>query len=119
MGKIYINENQILLSDLTKIYLPNGFDWLSYQITKGNTLTLHHVVKVADGGKLMVENSALLTKKSHQNLHICEHRDFILYSEINDFFREIIDRRMPLDDYLIRESKEYKRALVKTIYKKH
>lgn len=117
MGKIYKNENQVLLKELIKIYVPNEFDWLSYRITKKNILTLHHVIKVADGGLLRVDNSALLTKTSHQNLHICEHRDLGLYSEINDFFREIIAHRAPLDDYLIRESKEYKKVLMRTLYK--
>lgn len=34
MGRIYINENQLLVEELVKIYQPNNFDWLSYQITK-------------------------------------------------------------------------------------
>ena len=54
----------------------------------------------------------MLTKKSHRGLHICENKDFILYSEINDFFREIILLNSPLDDYLINESKEYKKAQI-------
>ena len=117
MGKIYVNENQILLRYLVKIYKPDGFDWLSYQITKKNILTLHHVVKVEDGGPLCLENAALLTKRSHRALHMCECRDFILYSEINDFFRDIIDNGS-FDDYLVEESKGYKNALVKTLYRK-
>lgn len=117
MGKIYKNENQLLLQELIKIYQPIGFDWLNYQITKNNILTLHHVIKAADGGPLRIDNSALLTKKSHRSLHMCEHRDFALYSEINDFFKEIISLGSPLDDYFVKESKEYKKALTKTIYK--
>ena len=117
MGRIYQNENQILLRKLIEIYQPDKYDWLSYQITKRNLLTLHHILKAAEGGKLSIENAALLTKKAHQLLHICEHRDFILYSEINDFFREIVAFRAPLDDYLIRESREYKKALTNTLYK--
>lgn len=117
MGKIYQNDNQLLLQELIVIYKPEDFDWLSYQITRNNILTLHHVIKAADGGELKKENAALLTKKSHRALHICESRDYILYSEINDFFREIIAFSAPLDDYLKKESKEYKHALVKTLYK--
>ncbi len=117
MGRVYQNENQLLLKELLDIYKPNGFDWLSYQITKNNILTLHHVIKVADGGLLSKDNAALLTKKSHRGLHICENKDFILYSEINDFFREIILLNSPLDDYLINESKEYKKALTRVLYK--
>ena len=117
MGKIYQNENQILLQSLLDIYKPDGFDWLNYQITKQNILTLHHIVKDANGGTLKIENSALLTKKSHRALHICESKDYILYSEINVFFEEIIFYKGPLDDYLKKESIEYKHALKKTLYK--
>ena len=117
MGKVYKNENQLLLRGLIEIYKPVDFDWLSYQITKSNILTLHHIIKAADGGPLDIENSALLTKKSHRALHICEHKDFVLYSEINDFFREIVERRAPLDEYLQKESKVYKKVLAKNLYK--
>lgn len=117
MGKIYKNENQLLLQKLVKIYQPNGYDWLSYQITKKNILTLHHIIKVADGGELSLENSALLTKKSHKSFHICENKDFILYCEINEFFKEIVSHGTVLDNYFETQSKEYKRALIKTLYK--
>ena len=117
MGKVYQNQNQLLIPKLLVIYQPNNYDWLRYQITKRNTLTLHHVTKIADGGELCIENAALLTKKAHRGLNICESKDFILYEEINDFFREIIANRKPLNDYLIRESEKYKEALTKTLYK--
>ena len=117
MGKIYQNENQLLIPELIKIYKPSGVDWLSYQITKNNILTVHHIIKVADGGILNVDNAALLTKKAHRSLNICEIKDFVLYCEINDFFREIIYRKAPLDDDLIKESREYKKILTKTLYK--
>lgn len=117
MGKIYTNENQIFLQELIKIYQTNNYDWLSYQITKKNILTLHHIVKACDGGKLSLENAALLTKKAQRALHMCEHKDFILYSEINEFFKEIIAYGLPLDIYLENQSKEYKHALTKTLYK--
>jgi len=117
MGNIYKNENQLLLQELIKIYQPTNYDWLSYQITKNNILTLHHIVKACDGGQLSIENAALLTKKAQRALHMCEHRDFILYSEINDFFKEIISLRAPLDNYFENQSREYKFALTKTLYK--
>ena len=116
MGKIYQNENQILLRNLVEIYQPDGFDWLSYQITKKNILTLHHIIKVADGGILSADNAALLTKRSHRALHMCEDKDFILYSEINDFFKDIIAVG-EFDDNSSKESKEYKKAIIKTLYK--
>ena len=117
MGKIYVNENKILLNEIIEIYKPEKYDWLSYQITKNNILTIHHVIKVADGGILCIENAALLTKKAHRALHMCESRDLILYIEINEFFKEIISYRFPLTEEQQKISREYKKALTKTIYK--
>ena len=117
MGRIYQNENQLIMPKLIKIYKPNNYDWLSYQITKKNILTLHHIIKVAEGGKTDIENLALLTKKAHRALHICESKDFILYSEINCFLNTIIAYRQALDNYLIQESKEYKQALTRVLYR--
>lgn len=117
MNKEHRNENKIVLQELVEIYKPDKFDWLSYQITKSNILTLHHIVKVADGGKTNINNGAILTKKSHRALHMCESRDHILYDEINDFFKLLVDYSKPLDELLWKESRNYKKALVKTIYK--
>ena len=118
MGRMYVNENQVLLRQLIEIYQPNGFDWLMYQITKSNTLTLHHVDEVSEGGKLTVANSAILTKKSHRALNMCESRDFYLYIIINEFFREIIELSGPLTTEFEEESRELKKALTRTLYKK-
>ena len=117
MGNIYHNENQLLLKDLIKIYEPDGFDWLSYQITKSNILTLHHIIKVADKGILSIDNAALLTKRAHRALNICEVRDIILYLEINNFFLRIIEKGEPLDEYFKEDARQYKKALTKTLYK--
>ena len=38
MGRIYVNENKILLNEIIEIYKPEKYDWLSYQITKNNIL---------------------------------------------------------------------------------
>ena len=117
MGNIYKNENKLLLQELIEIYNPTNYDWLSYQITKNNILTLHHIIKAADGGELSIENAALLTKRAQRVLHMCEYKDFILYSEINEFFKEIISYGMPLNNYFENQSREYKRSLTKVLYK--
>ena len=126
MGKVYHNPNQEMLEELLKYYQIDTLDWLSYPITKKNILTLHHIIKAADGGPLTIGNSAILTKSSHRALHICEARDFILYSEINAFFKAIIAYRLAMEDQLAKmalndefrkESKGYKLALTRTLYK--
>lgn len=83
---------------------------------KKNTLTVHHIEKVSCGGETSLSNAALLTKKAHRILHMCEYKDYILYSDINDFFRRIVEKSKPLDEEMKLESREYKRALAKRIY---
>jgi len=126
MGNIYQSQNQILLLQLIPIYMPPDYhystvDWLFYPISQSKkngskSLTIHHVTKAAYGGATCKENSALLTKKAHQDLHTCETRDHILYEEINDFFREIISYSKPPEDYLMKEAKEYNYFLKRAIH---
>ena len=116
MGRVYKNESKILLAELLEIYEMSNFDWLSYQITKQNTLTIHHIIKESEGGLLCFDNAAMLTKRAHRIINICECKDYLLYSEINDYFKEIIARRTYLDDDLIKQSKEYKKALNNLVY---
>ena len=118
MGKIYVNENQILLRQLIEIYQPNNFDWLMYQKTKNNTLTLHHIDEVNEGGILCIDNAALLTKKSHRALNMCESRDIYLYVVINEFFKRIIENAGPMTQELIEESRDLKKSLTRTLYRK-
>lgn len=128
MGRIYKNQNQILLQELIPIYLPldypyRDYDWLWYPISYSkkssiNILTLHHVVKAAEGGPLCIGNAALLTKRSHQDLNTCEVKDPILYDEINDLFIDIINVGEPLNEHFIKEAKAYKIALKRAIHPK-
>ena len=126
MGTIYQSKNQILLQELIPIYMPldypfRNYDWLYYQIkssknSKMGSLTIHHIIKVADGGPTCRENAALLTKIAHQNLTQCEIVDYILYNEINEYFKEIIKRALPPEEDLLKEGKTYKLALKKALY---
>ena len=59
MGKVYRNEKQELLEELKLLYQMKDIDWLSYQITRNNVLTIHHIIKACNGGPLNKENSAL------------------------------------------------------------
>ena len=109
MGKIYVNENKILLNQMIDIYKPDGFDWMSYQITKKNILTFHHILEATKGGLATIENGALITKKAHRILNILTTYDYLLYEEWQQLFCYINKSRQPMDDY----AKGYSRALKK------
>ena len=115
MGKIYLNENQEMLQKLVELYGADERDWLYFQITRGNFLTVHHILEASKGGILTIDNLALLTKRAHRLLNMCKSRDFILYSDINAFFRLIIARGA-FDEYYKKEAKTFKKKLTDKIY---
>lgn len=81
MKKIVVN--------MIRIYQIRDRDWMSFKICSSRSLTYHHIIKVEDGGKTIVNNGAILTKKAHDFLHCIEHNEFKIYSEINDLFHII------------------------------
>lgn len=77
---------------MIKIYKPIDLDWLNYKVTRENPITAHHIVKREDGGKLVLDNIALLSKCGHQYLHIIEFKEHKIYEMLNKMF-EIINRQ--------------------------
>lgn len=118
MGKIYVNENKILVDEMIKIYKPGDIDWMSYSITVKNGLTFHHIIEQANGGITTIENGALLTKKAHRALNMLLSRDIVLYNDWNNFFTDLNESKAPMDDYSKSYSKELKKATLKVLYEK-
>jgi hypothetical protein len=75
--------------DMLKIYKPySEMDWLNYKIVR-NDMTAHHIVKKEHGGKLEMDNIALLLSVSHSYLHIIEYKDLETYIAINKIFKYV------------------------------
>lgn len=68
-------------------------DWLGYKLEKGDIYTFHHLTKKCNGGKLKIDNGAILTNISHPYLHIIESRDFDMYLYLNNILRAINNQR--------------------------
>ena len=117
MGKIYVNENQIMLPEMLEIYKPEDYDWMSYQITRNNVLTLHHILEMCNGGLTTLDNLALVSKKGHRVLNIIHTRDLGLYIEWNDLFRYINDSKQKPDEYAQEYSRKLKKYSQNIIYK--
>lgn len=109
MGRVYKNDNQILLLKMMEIYQPGLWDWMQFQITKKNTLTLHHIQKQCEKGLIELPNGALLTKKAHQILNKLEVLDYALYIDWNDLFFLINVDQQPPCDYYVGEARKLKR----------
>lgn len=46
----------------------------------------HHILKKADGGKVIWDNGALLNRESHDELHMLEWKKRWAYEELNKLF---------------------------------
>ena len=75
--------------ELVFIYKPKGIDWMNFKITRENPMTYHHIEKREHGGKKTVDNGAILTRNSHQYLHLIEAKEDKIYFAINQLLKLI------------------------------
>lgn len=73
---------------MINIYKTYDFDWMNYVIVN-EELTYHHIVKEECGGKLSLDNGALLTSRAHEYLHLIERTDIVIYDRINQILKDI------------------------------
>lgn len=57
--------------------------------TKKDFLTFHHILEKRNGGKVIWENGALLSRSSHDYLNYLDNEYHRLYQELNDLFLEL------------------------------
>lgn len=104
-----------ITSEMLKIYKPiSNLDWMNYKLIKKD-VTRHHIIKKEDGGKLEINNLALLMPIPHQYLHLIEFKDYKTYKHINDIFRIVNDQRYEPT----REQRETLEYILTTFETKH
>lgn len=98
-----------ILNLMIDYYNLKGIDFMGYKVGKHNPYTYHHIFKKCNGGNETLENGAVLTKNSHQYLHIIESRDVEIYNQINNMLRQIneqgfgpLERQILAIDYILR-----------------
>lgn len=77
---------------MIKTFKTYDFDWMNYLINN-EELTYHHIVKEEFGGKLTMDNGALLTSRAHEYLHLIERTDVIIYDRINEILKDINNQK--------------------------
>ena len=78
-----------ITKEMLKIYKPiSNLDWMNYKLVKKD-VTRHHIIKKEDGGKLEINNIALLMPIPHQYLHLIECKDIDTYIALNKIFKVI------------------------------
>ena len=99
---------------MLRIYKTKDVDWLGYKVCKNCRLTRHHIFKAVYGGASDISNYALLIDKSHQYLHLLEHKDHQAYIELTNLFRELNNSLAPpTEEYYEKVEKILKRTRVK------
>ena len=98
-----------ILNLMTSYYNLQGIDFMGFKMGKHNPYTFHHLKKKCDGGTETIKNGAILTKNSHQYLHIIESRDIEIYNQINNVLKQIneqgfapLERQLLAIDYILR-----------------
>ena len=89
-----------IIEKMEIIYKSYVNDWMGWEVTGRNCLTIHHLEEKRrkKGKKLEIEypNRALLTKEAHIILHDLERFYPELYEEYNYMFRIINEMQCPL-----------------------
>lgn len=79
-----------ITKEMLKIYKPySHLDWMNYKIVRKEEMTFHHIDKKESGGKLEIDNGALLIPVAHQYLHLIECKDIETYVSLNKIFRYV------------------------------
>lgn len=79
--------------EMLHIYKPySDLDWLNYKLVRKD-VTLHHIQKKEDGGRLILPNLALIMPVGHQYLHLIEYKDIETYITINKILKIINNQK--------------------------
>lgn len=87
---------------MLKIYKPLelGVDWLDYKIYRPTDLTFHHIKEARNGGKRVLENGAILVRRSHEYLNFLDLYYHNCYEDLNYLFKELnMTRQPPTPEY--------------------
>lgn len=85
-----------VLCQLIKIFDAKHIDWMGYKVTKKNPYTYHHILERRHGGKLTIDNGAILTRDAHDHLNYLEAYVPEAYDDWQRFFRYINAKKTPL-----------------------
>lgn len=118
--------------EMLQLYKPySNLDWLNYKLVR-NDVTLHHIKKKEDGGRMDIDNLSLIMPSGHQYLHLIECKDIETYITLNKILkivnnqlaeptrdqREIIEYLLQDFEYKHRWDKNSKgKLLIKREYK--
>ena len=105
-----------IAKEMLRVYKPiSNLDWMNYKITRKSDITVHHIIKKENQGKLEWGNIALLLPVSHNYLHLIECKDIDTYITLNKVFK-MINNQMEEPN---REQRELIEFLLQEFEEKH
>lgn len=69
--------------------------WMGYTVDRGNPFTFHHIHEQRKGGKVSIDNGAILTKYAHQDLNQLDMHKKCLYNALNELFILLNETKTP------------------------
>lgn len=90
-----------VLCQLIRIFKQKNIDWMGYKVSRNNPYTYHHILERRYGGKLTIDNGAILTRQAHDHLNYLEAYVPEAYNDWNNLFKYFNAKKAPLtkEDY--------------------
>lgn len=86
-------KKQMIKEQMISIYGEGC--WMGYKLTPKNPYTYHHILEARKGGRVTIDNGALLTISAHRDLNAMEQNIKRLYIELNLLFKELNRTKKP------------------------
>lgn len=102
-----------VLNQLIRIFEQKNIDWMGYKVSRSNPYTYHHILERRYGGKLTIDNGAILTREAHDHLNYLEAYIPEAYDDWQRFFRYVNAKKKPLskEDYELMKTIAYYETL--------
>lgn len=102
-----------VLNQLIRIFEQKNIDWMGYKVSRSNPCTYHHILERRYGGKLTIDNGAILTREAHDHLNYLEAYIPEAYDDWQRFFRYVNAKKKPLskEDYELMKTIAYYETL--------
>lgn len=69
--------------------------WMGYKLCRENPYSYHHILEARKGGRITIDNGAILTRFAHDDLNALERKASYLYHDLNVLFKELNETRRP------------------------
>lgn len=99
---------QMVKDAMLEIY--GDYCWMGYTVCRKNQYTYHHMRERRNGGKVTIDNGAILSHAAHNDLNTMEQVKPYYYKELNDLFYALNRTQAPPTKEYFEEVKKLLRS---------